>query len=216
MALTMISAEKSFPIPLLGPELVYLKNFITKPNIQVDDFIYYHDPAGADQFEKRNVLYQHEKMGDRLIIGKFCSIAMGTRFLMGGALHQSDGFSTYPFSIFSEEWKEKSKIDIPYVYKGDTVVGNDVWIGYESVVLPGITIGNGAIIGARAVVTKDIPAYTIVGGIPAKQIRKRFDDDTIRQLEEIKWWDWPIQLTTKNLNIILGRDITALSKICRE
>jgi len=173
--MTTISPEILFPIPALESELIYLKNFITRANVQVGDFTYFHDLEGANQFEKKNVLYHHEKMGDRLIIGKFCSIAMGTRFLMGGALHKSDGFSTYPFSIFSAEWQEKSNTDIPYVNKGDTVIGNDVWMGYESVVLPGVKIGNGAIIGARAVVTKDVPAYAIVGGVPAKILRKRFD-----------------------------------------
>ena len=189
-------------------ETVYLKHVVTNPNIQIGDYTMYndfvHDPR---QFEKNNVLYQYPINGDSLRIGKFCSIACGAKFLFASANHTQTSVSTYPFPIFFEEWD----LDIVYVmsawdHKGDIVIGNDVWIGYEAVVMAGVTIGNGAIIGARAVVTKDVPPYTIVGGVPAREIRRRFSDDVIARLLELKWWDWPAEQIQRNIkNIQAGR-----------
>jgi len=204
----IVLPETPFPVPRVQPRLVFLKNFITHPRIQVGDYTYYHDFDGAEHFEKKNVLYHHDSMADRLIIGKFCSIAMGTRFLMNGANHKTDLFSTYPFAIIDPLWN--SLCESPFLNKGDTLIGHDVWFGYESLVLPGIKIGNGAIIGARSVVTKDVPPYAIVAGNPARTIRQRFIAETIAHLEQIEWWNWPIEKITANVTAILGADIQQL------
>ena len=174
-------------------ETVYLKNVIDNPNIQIGDYTIYndfvHDPR---EFLKNNVLYHYPINKDRLIIGKFCSIACGAKFLFNSANHKMASLSTYTFPLFFEEWGlEKENVAQAWDKKGDIIIGNDVWIGYEAVILSGVTIGDGAVIGCRAVVTKDVPPYTIVGGVPAKPIRKRFDEETIKELQKIKWWDWP-------------------------
>ena len=174
-------------------ETVYLKNVITNPNITVGDYTIYNDFVREPKdFEKNNVLYQYPINRDKLIIGKFCSIACGAKFIFNSANHSLSSLSTYPFPIFFEEWDLIVK-DITEAWdnKGDIVIGNDVGIGYEAVLLAGVTIGDGAVIGTRAVVTKDVPPYTIVGGVPAKPIRKRFTQETIEFLLKIKWWNWP-------------------------
>lgn len=189
-------------------ETVYLKHVVTNPNIQIGDYTMYndfvHDPR---QFEKNNVLYQYPINGDSLRIGKFCSIACGAKFLFASANHTQTSVSTYPFPIFFEEWDlDIGDVMSAWDHKGDIVIGNDVWIGYEAVVMAGVTIGDGAIIGARAVVTKDVPPYTIVGGVPAREIRRRFSDDVIARLQELKWWDWPAEQIQRNIkNIQAGR-----------
>ncbi len=174
------------------PTTVYLASVITNPNIIVGEYTIYNDFASdPTQFEKKNVLYHYPVNGDRLIIGKFCSIACGARFLFTSANHTMKSLSTYPFPIFFEEWGlDRADITSAWDNKGDIVIGNDVWIGYEAIVLAGVHIGDGAIIGARAVVTKDVPPYTIVAGVPAKQIRKRYDPQTVDRLCQLKWWDW--------------------------
>lgn len=173
-------------------QIVYLKNVIKNPNIEVGDFTFYNDFVNDPRdFEKNNVLYHYPINHDRLTIGKFCSIACGARFLLNGANHAMRSLSTYPFPIFYEEWEHGIWADQAWDNKGDIVVGNDVWIGYEAVILSGVKIGDGAIVGARAVVTKDVPPYTIVGGVPAKPIRKRFPDDIIAKLLKSRWWDLP-------------------------
>lgn len=165
-------------------QTVYLKNVITRPNIEVGDYTMYNDFVNdPKKFEQNNVLYQYPINHDRLIIGKFCSIACGAKFLFNSANHTMASLSTYPFPLFFEEWElEKKNVTEAWNNKGDIIIGNDVWIGYEAVILAGVTIGDGAIIGTRAVVTKDVPPYSIVGGVPAKSIRKRFDDETIVEL----------------------------------
>lgn len=189
-------------------ETVYLKNVVTNPNIQIGEYTMYndfvHDPR---QFEKNNVLYQYPINGDSLRIGKFCSIACGAKFLFASANHTQASVSTYPFPIFFEEWDlDIGDVTSAWDHKGDIVIGNDVWIGYEAVVMAGVTIGDGAIIGARAVVTKDVPPYTIVGGVPARKIRRRFSDNVIARLQELKWWDWPAEQIQRNIkNIQAGR-----------
>ena len=174
-------------------QTVYLNQVVTNPNIIVGDYTMYNDFVNdPTEFEKNNVLYHYPINGDRLIIGKFCSIACGAKFLFNSANHSLTSLSTYPFPIFFEEWGlERAQVTRAWDYKGDIVIGNDVWIGYEAVILAGVTIGDGAIIGTRAVVTKDVPPYTVVGGVPAKPIRKRFPDDTIAALLALRWWDWP-------------------------
>lgn len=183
---------------------VYLKNVISNPNIIVGDYTMYHDTIhNPKEFETNNVLYQYPINGDKLKIGKFCSIACGTKFLFNSANHALDSLSTYPFPLFFEEWNlEKEKVTDAWDNRGDIVIGNDVWIGYEAVILSGVTIGDGAIIGTRAVVTKDVPPYTIVGGVPAKSIRKRFDEKVIEALLKIKWWDWTEEKVARNIENI--------------
>lgn len=198
-------------------ETVYLKNVVTGPNIEIGDYTMYndyvHDPR---DFEKNNVLYHYPVNGDKLKIGKFCSIACGAKFLFTSANHTLRSFSTYPFPIFFEEWGLDAKnICEAWDNKGDIVIGNDVWIGFEAVILSGVTIGDGAIIGTRAVVTKDVPPYTIVGGIPAKPIRKRFDDETISQLEALNWWDWDEETIRNNISAIQSGDIASLERVTR-
>lgn len=185
-------------------QTIYLKNAITDPSIQVSDYTMYNDfvndPTG---FEKNNVLYHYPINHDRLIIGRFCSIGCGAKFLFNSANHTVSSLSTYPFPLFFEEWElEKKNVTDSWDNKGDIIIGNDVWIGYEAVIMAGVTIGDGAIIGARAVVTKDVSPYTIVGGIPAKSIRKRYSEETIDLLTELKWWDWPEERISKNIKAI--------------
>lgn len=173
-------------------QTVYLNAVIKDPQIEVGDYTIYNDfIADSLLFEKNNVLYHYPIHREKLIIGKFCSIACGTKFLFNCANHTLKSLSTYTFPLFYEEWElEKSNITTAWDNKGNIVIGNDVWIGYEAVIMAGVHIGDGAIIAARAVVTKDVPPYTIVGGTPAKEIRKRFDAEVIEQLLIQKWWDW--------------------------
>ena len=173
-------------------QTVYLNAVIKDSQIEVGDYTIYNDfVADPLLFEKNNVLYHYPIHQEKLIIGKFCSIACGTKFLFNRANHTLKSLSTYTFPLFYEEWElEKSNITTAWDNKGDIVIGNDVWIGYEAVIMAGVHIGDGAIIAARAVVTKDVPPYTIVGGTPAKEIRKRFDTEVIQQLLKLKWWDW--------------------------
>lgn len=186
-------------------QIVYLKNVITNPNIIVGDYTIYNDFVNdPTQFEKNNVLYHYPINRDRLIIGKFCSIACGTKFLFNSANHTLKSLATYSFPLFFEDWElENNDVRESWDNKGDIVVGNDVWIGYEAVIMAGVTIGDGAIIGTRAVVTKDVPPYTIVGGVPAKQIRKRYSDETIDALMKMQWWDWPKEKIRRNLDSII-------------
>ena len=165
---------------------------IKDPQIEVGDYTIYNDfVANPLLFEKNNVLYHYPIHREKLIIGKFCSIACGTKFLFNCANHTLKSLSTYTFPLFYEEWElEKSNITTAWDNKGNIIIGNDVWIDYEAVIMAGVHIGDGAIIAARAVVTKDVPPYTIVGGTPAKEIRKRFDAEVIEQLLIQKWWDW--------------------------
>ena len=185
-------------------QTVYLKNVITESGIEIGDYTMYNDFVNDPRdFEKNNVLYHYPINGDKLKVGKFCSIACGAKFLFTSANHKMHSISTYPFPIFFEEWGlDVTNITSAWDNKGDIVIGNDVWIGYEAIVLSGVTIGDGAIIGTRAVVTKDVPPYTIVGGIPAKPIRKRFSDEVISKLLELQWWNWPENRIKENIDVI--------------
>lgn len=194
-------------------QTIYLKNAVQDPNIEIGDFTIYndfvHDPR---DFQKNNVLYHYPVNGDRLTIGKFCSIACGAKFLMTSANHAMESLSTYVFPIFYEAWDHGMEVTEAWDKRGDITIGNDVWIGYEAVVLSGVTIGDGAVVGARAVVTKDVPPYTIVGGVPARSIRRRFSNETIDALLELKWWDWPLEKLSKNIQAIQHGDLEALMK----
>ena len=194
------------------PQVGYLKNFITSPNIEVGDYTYYDDPNGPEHFEK-NVLYHFDFIGDKLIIGKFCAIAKDVTFIMNGANHQSAGFSTYPFFIFGNGWEKSAPQPGDLPFKGNTEIGNDVWIGYNATIMPGVKIGNGAIIASKSVVTNDVPAYAVVGGNPAKIIKQRFDDKTINALLSIAWWDWSNDKITAHLDAITQNNLDLLSKL---
>jgi virginiamycin A acetyltransferase len=191
------------------PQVCFIKNTVRNPNIVIGDYTYYDDPEDAEHFE-RNVLYHFPFIGDKLIIGKFCALARGVKFIMNGANHKLSGISTYPFQIFGHGWQKVMPEPGDLPFKGDTVVGNDVWIGYEALVMPGVTIGNGAIVASRSVVVSDVPAYTIVGGNPAKPLKQRFSTDVIEVLEAIAWWDWPIEKITRHLDVIVSGDVQAL------
>ncbi|MDO4323811.1 MAG: CatB-related O-acetyltransferase [Lachnospiraceae bacterium] len=208
----MANAKKIYP-RAGDTQTVYLKNVITRPGIEVGDYTMYNDfVKDPVKFEQNNVLYQYPVNHDRLVIGKFCSIACGAKFLFNSANHAMTSLSTYPFPLFFEEWGlEKKKVAEAWDNKGDIVIGSDVWIGYEAVILAGVTIGDGAIIGARAVVTKDVPPYTIVGGVPARPIRKRFDDATVARLLRLKWWDWPEEKIARSIQAIKAGHIEQLS-----
>lgn len=195
-------------------ETIYLKHVITNPNITVGDFTMYNDFVNDPTlFEKNNVLYHYPINHDKLQIGKFCSIACGSKFLFNSANHTLSSLSTYPFPLFFEEWGlEKKDVTKAWDNKGDIVIGNDVWIGYEAVVLAGVTIGDGAIIGTRAVVTKDVSPYMIVGGVPAKPIKKRFSEETISVLLEIQWWNWSEERIARNIGAIQSGNIEQLKQ----
>ena len=201
-----------------GHSTVYLKNVVDDPAIQVGEYTIYddfvHDPR---DFQRNNVLYHYPECNhDRLKIGKFCSIACGAKFLFNAAHHAMGSLSTYPFPIFFEEWglhTEPEAIAGAWDNKGDIVIVNDVWIGYEAAVLAGVTIGDGAVVAARAVVTKDVPPYTIVGGVPARPIRRRFRDEVVTELLRLRWWDWDHGKIRDSISAIQSGDLDALRKI---
>lgn len=195
--------------PLPGfKQVCFIKNVVSNPNIIIGDYTYYDDLVDSENFE-RHVLYHYPFIGDKLIVGKFCAIATGVKFIMNGANHKMSGFSTYPFEIF-RGWERVMPQPHEYPFKGDTVIGNDVWLGYEATIMPGIKIGDGAIVAAKSVVTKDVPPYAVVGGNLANVLRQRFPTETINLLLEIAWWDWDIEKITRNLEKIVGADIAAL------
>ncbi|MDF2770643.1 MAG: vat [Geminicoccaceae bacterium] len=199
--------------PMAGfPQVSYLKNAITRPNIVVGDFTYYDDPDGPERFEQ-NVMYHFPFIGDKLVIGKFCALAKDVKFVMNGANHLMSGISTYPFHIFGNGWERATPPLRAFPYKGDTVVGNDVWIGYDALVMPGVRIGDGAIVATRSVVTRDVPAYAIVAGNPATLIRLRFPDDVVAELLAIAWWNWSAEAISRNLEHIMGADVEALRRV---
>ncbi|MEL6940223.1 MAG: Vat family streptogramin A O-acetyltransferase [Cyanobacteria bacterium J06598_1] len=207
----MYGADPTDKHPMKGfPQICFIRNTVTNPNIVIGDYTYYDDPEDSEDFE-RNVLYHFPFVGDKLIIGKFCAIARNVKFIMNGANHKLSGFSTYPFQIFGNGWGSVTPPPESLPYKGDTVIGNDVWIGYEATIMPGVKVGDGAIIAAKSVVVSDVPAYTIVGGNPAVKIRQRFDDETVAALLDIAWWNWSIEKITRGLGKIVSADIEALS-----
>lgn len=198
--------------PISGnSNLVFLKNFVKASNIIVGDYTYFDDPRnGPEKFEEYNVLYNYDFSKVKLILGKFCAIAAETRFIMTGD-HKLDAISSYPFPIFKMGWERAFQIsDLPV--KGDIVVGSDVWFGYSSLIKGGVTIGHGAIVAAGAVVIKDVPPYTIVGGNPAKVVKQRFDDTTIERLLQIAWWDWDIAKINRHLGLICHLDVDRLEE----
>jgi virginiamycin A acetyltransferase len=199
------------PHPMTGfPQVGFLKPLLKNPNVVVGEYTYYDDPDGPEHFEAKCVLYHFDFVGDRLVIGKFCALARGVKFIMNGANHKVSGFSTFPFFIFGNGWEAVMPQPGDLPYKGDTVVGNDVWVGYDALVMPGVKIGDGAIVAARSVVTRDVPQYSVVGGNPASVVKQRFPDAVAAELLAIRWWDWPVEKITKNLPAIVGADLDAL------
>ena len=191
-------------------KLCFLKNIIKNPNIIVGDYTYYDDFDDVENFEK-NVKYLFDFIGDKLVIGKFCMIASGVKFIMNGANHLTEAVSTYPFAIFGNGW-EGAMDGKSYPYKADTVIGNDVWIGHNATIMAGVTIGDGAIIATNSTVTRNVAPYSIVGGNPAREIRKRFDEKKIEHLLKLRWWDWDIEKITENIQSLTGNDPYALEK----
>lgn len=193
-------------------KLIFLKHFIKAPNIFVGDFTYFDDRKnGPERFEENSVLYNYNFSKNKLVIGKFCAIAAETKFIMTGD-HKLDAISTYPFPIFGGSWAKAYDITALPV-KGDIIVGHDVWFGYDCLIRNGVTIGNGAIIATRAVVVKDVPAYSIVAGNPAKVVKMRFTEKEIARLEKIAWWDWDIDKITRHLHLVSHLDIDALESV---
>lgn len=191
------------------PQVAYIKNLNTNPNIVIGDYTYCDAPEGPAAFF-RNILYHFDFIGDKLIIGKYCAISKDVIFIMNGANHDLHGFSTYPFNIFGSGWDVASSNADNHECRGDTCIGNDVWIGWGATIMPGVTIGHGCIVGARAVVSGNIPPYSVAVGNPARVVKTRFSEDVVRQLLEIAWWDWHVDKVTRNLDAIRGADIEAM------
>ena len=207
----MAAPNKNTIFPLGNYErLCFLKNIIKNPNIIVGDYTYYDDFENVHNFEK-NVKYHFDFIGDRLIIGKFCMIASNVTFIMNGANHLTQSISSYPFAVFGEDWKTAME-GKNYPTKGDTIIGNDIWIGFNATIMPGVTIGDGAIIASNATVTKNVAPYTIVGGNPAKEIKKRFSNEQIETLLKQQWWNWPIERITQNVQNLTGNNFDIFEK----
>ncbi|RED14375.1 CatB-related O-acetyltransferase [Pontivivens insulae] len=182
-----------------------------RTNVEVGAFTYYDDRDETEDFFDRNVLHHFDFIGDRLHIGPFCALAYGVQIHMNGGTHAMDGFSTFPFNIFANGWETGfDPATWQAVHKGDTVIGADVWIGTEAKLMPGVTIGAGAIIAAHSVVTRDVAPYAVVAGNPAREVKRRFDQPTIEALLDIAWWHWPVEKISRNLNAIRGADLDAL------
>jgi len=212
--MTIPDSKKVYP-RTNDSQTIYLKNVIDNPNIQIGEYTIYNDFYNDPRdFQKRNVLYHYPINKDRLIVGRFCSIACGAKFIFTSANHTQKSLSTYTFPLFFEEWGLDVKdITAAWDNKGDIIIGNDVWIGYEAIIMSGVTIGDGAIIGTRALVTKDVPPYTVVGGIPAKTIKKRFSDEIIAELLLLSWWEWPLEKISYGLPHIQSGNIQELKTL---
>lgn len=206
------SPDRTFPLLAGLKRSCFLKNIVKNPNVVIGDYTYYDDKDDIYNFEK-NILYHFDFLGDKLIIGKFCQIAEGIKFLMNGMFHMNNSFSTYPFIIFSKECADKYPEGIQFPFKGDTVIGNDVWIGHNVTFMPGVHVGDGAIIGTNSLVTKDVGSYEIWGGNPARLIRKRFSDKVIEVLLKLRWWDWPIGKIVENVDILVSDDVGKLKSL---
>lgn len=194
----------------------FIKNVVKAPNVFIGDYTYYDNTEDPAAFEQKNILFNYPEFGDKLIIGKFCQIASGTKFIMGPANHRTSSVSTYPFNVFGGAWSKRTPPHMSQLpFKGDTVIGNDVWIGRESVIMPGIKIGDGAIVGAYSVVTKDVPPYHVVSGNPARPIKKRFHNSLIELLLELKWWDFAPEKLAEFLPLLCDPDLENVEQSLR-
>lgn len=208
--------NKIFPNENLK-NLCYIKNVVKAPNIIIGDYTYYNDLKDSTKFEENNVLFNWPQFGDKLIIGKFCAIAHGVKFLMGPANHRTSSVTTYPFSSFGGRWAEVLPSHLSEItFKGDTIIGNDVWIGRDSLIMPGVQIGDGAIIASHSVVTKDVSPYTVVGGNPARVIKQRFDDEMIELLTNLKWWDLDPTIIADILPMLCDPDLDKVKNILKD
>lgn len=194
------------------PSVCYIKNVVTRPTIQVGEYTYYDDPMDSEDFEK-HVTHHYDFNGDRLIIGKFCAIGKGVEFIMNGANHRMCSVTTYPFNIMGGGWEKCTPTLDELPLKGDTVVGNDVWFGQNVTVLPGVHIGDGAIIASNSVVASDVPPYCVAGGNPCRVIRRRFDEVLTAYLLDLKWWDWPAEKIFRNLETLCSGDLEKIRDI---
>jgi virginiamycin A acetyltransferase len=185
----------------------FLRAIVDDPRIEVGDYSYYDDSRGPEHFVARCVRYHFDFIGDRLIIGRFVAIAQAAQFIMNGANHPMDGFSTYPFQMFGIAGAPAVK---GLRHRGDTVIGNDVWIGREAVIMPGVRVGDGAIIGTRAQVASDVPPYAVVVGNPGRVTRLRFPPEIVAELLAIAWWNWDADRIGRNVQAIAAADIDAL------
>ncbi|KQT90285.1 CatB-related O-acetyltransferase [Methylobacterium sp. Leaf466] len=196
--------------PIPGHRRVtFIRNLDLPANVTVGAYTYYDDPAGPQAFLDA-ILYHFAFLGDHLRIGRFCAIAAGTRFLMNGGNHRLDAPSTYPFVIFGGAWAGRFSHEAAFPHRGDTVIGNDVWLGFESTILPGVTIGDGAVVAAKSVVTRDVPPYAIVAGNPATLVRMRFPPEIAERLQAVAWWDWDVARITRCLPAISGGEVAAV------
>ena len=219
-----MSAEAAIPDPAAihplphAARVVFLKSVVRAEGVEIGDYSYYDDPVAPERFYERNVLHHYPAVyGDRLVIGRFAAIAAGVKILMNGGTHAMGGFSTFPFNIFGGGWEDGfDPATWAAEYRGDTVIGSDVWIGTEAVILPGVRIGDGAIIGARAVVAADVPPYAVVVGNPARVVRQRFAADVVAELLSLAWWNWPIAAITAHRQAIAGADMAALRQARKE
>lgn len=217
----LLDPTKTYPMVMPdGTEIkqvVHLNRVIDHPRIEIGDFTYFGHMEVLEDYAGYLAPYLFPLSPEKLVIGRFCQIAHGVRFVTSSANHDMSGLSTYPFANFmmtSETTAEEIEalFNVPG-NKGDTVIGNDVWIGMDAVVMPGVTIGDGAIVSARSVVVKDVEPYTIVGGNPARALKKRFDRETIETLLEVRWWDWDAGTIEANLGAIRARDLGALRAV---
>ncbi len=210
MSRPFLDASLRHPITLPNGELhthtVHLNRVIDHPNIEIGDYSYCSDFDAVDDYAARLAPYLYPGAPEKLIIGKFAQIAHGVRFITSSANHPMGGFSTYPFAVFNPETMTIAYVD-EVAQRGDTIVGNDVWIGFEAVVMPGVAIGDGAIIGTRAVVSQDVPPYSIVAGNPAQMVRRRFPKPVVLELLRLKWWDWPLDKIERNRKAIETADV---------
>ncbi len=193
-------------------QVCYIKNVITRPNIEVGDYTYYDDINGPEKFQD-HVTHHYDFIGDKLIIGKFCAIGRGIEFIMNGANHRMGSVTTYPFNIMGHGWEKFAPALEELPLKGDTVVGNDVWLGQNVTVLPGVHIGDGSIIAANSVVTRDVPPYCVAGGNPCRVLRPRFDRELTEYLLQLKWWDWPPEKIFRNLEALCSSDLERIKTI---
>ncbi|WP_142454269.1 CatB-related O-acetyltransferase [Gracilimonas mengyeensis] len=205
----MTGPDKNTLFPLEHhKKLCFLKNLIDDPKIKVGDYTYYDDLEDVQNF-KKNVKYHFDFTEDQLIIGKFCMIASDVSFIMNGANHLTDAITSYPFAIFGNGW-EQAMENKSYPTKGDTIIGNDVWIGHNATIMGGVKIGDGAIIAANSAIVKDVASYSVMGGNPASLIRKRFSKENIEQLLKLQWWNWDIKKITRNVSALTGNDLSAI------
>ena len=218
---TLLNPNKKYPMVMPdGTEIktvVHLNQMINHPRIEIGAFSYFGHFEVLEDYASYIAPYLFPLSPEKLKIGKFCQIAHGVRFITSSANHNMNGFSTFPFNNFMMT-PNTTKEEIEAMFqipgkKGDTVIGNDVWLGMEAIIMPGVAIGDGAIIGARSVVVKDVEPYSIVGGNPAKTIKKRFSDKTIKTLLDLKWWDWEVEKIEQNLDAVISHDIDKLLQV---